>query len=244
MEGRIINITRFCTDDGPGIRTTVFLKGCPLRCAWCHNPESQNSEDDCYESGETVGKTVTALEVFETLKRDKIFYETSGGGATVSGGEPLYQPEFTGEILRLCKEAGIRTAVETSGFASSKSVETALQNCDLVLFDIKETDPQKHLRFTGVPLEPIYDNLTRINEMGIPFVIRLPIIPGFNDRKAHFLAVRELVRGLKQCTGIEVMPYHTLGEYKYKQLGREYLCKEAYEPGEEQKALWYRWLRE
>lgn len=244
MEGRIINITRFCTDDGPGIRTTVFLKGCPLRCAWCHNPESQNLQDDIYCTGEKIGKTLTAQEVFEILKRDKVFYETSGGGVTVSGGEPLYQPEFTGEILRLCKDNGIRTAVETSGFASRKSMETTLKYCDLVLFDIKETDPRKHLRFTGVPLEPIHENLRRINEMGIPFVIRLPVIPGFNDRKSHFLSVRELVRDLKQCTGIEIMPYHTLGEHKYKQLGKEYLCGEAYEPSEEQKALWYHWLAE
>ena len=127
--------------------------------------------DDCYDTGEVIGKTVTAQFVFETLKRDKAFYETSGGGVTVSGGEPLYQPEFTGEILRLCKEAGIHTAVETSGFAIPSAVETALANWDLVLFDIKETDPRNHLRFTGVPSMPIIENLHRINEKGIPFAL-------------------------------------------------------------------------
>ena len=155
MQGRIINITRFCTDDGPGIRTTVFLKGCPLRCLWCHNPESQNAEEEYYINGEKIGRIISAQEVFDEIVRDKAFYKTSNGGVTLSGGEPLYQAEFSTEILRLCKENGIHTAIETSGFASPNALVSVLKHCDLVLFDIKETDEEKHLEYTGVPLKSI-----------------------------------------------------------------------------------------
>ena len=150
MKGKIINITRFCTDDGPGIRTTVFLKGCPLRCIWCHNPESQNPETEVYSDGEIIGKTVTPEEVFKEAVRDKMFYDTSGGGVTVSGGEPLFQPEFTAEVLELCRKNGIHTAIETCGYANRQALQTVLKFCDLVLFDIKETDESKHLEYTGV----------------------------------------------------------------------------------------------
>lgn len=238
MEGTIINITRFCTDDGPGIRTTVFLKGCPLKCAWCHNPESQNSGIEAYTDGETIGRRVTAEEVVQEVVRDRIFYETSGGGVTVSGGEPLFQPDFTGRILKLCKDQGIHTAIETSGFAGIDVLHKVLEHCDLVLFDIKETNDVNHERYAGVPLLPILENLKRIHECGIPFVIRLPIIPGYNDREDHFAAVKELAETLSCCQGIEVMPYHSLGAYKYERLGRAYLCKAVVEPTKAQIDLW------
>ena len=242
MQGKIINITRFCTDDGPGIRTTVFLKGCPLRCIWCHNPESQNPEEEAYDTGEMAGKSITAEEVFRETVQDRVFYETSGGGITVSGGEPLFQPEFTAEILRLCRENGIHTAIETSGYAAGAALRPVLRFCDWVLFDIKETDEENHRKYTGVPLGPILDNLRLINESGIPFLIRLPIVPGFNDRKEHFARVRELAYTWKMCRGIEIMPYHRLGAYKYAKLGREYLCSSVEEPSEQQIQKWKDWL--
>lgn len=238
MEGKIINITRFCTDDGPGIRTTVFLKGCPLKCIWCHNPESQNFNEEYYRTGEKIGRSVTSQEVFDEIERDRVFYETSGGGVTISGGEPLFQPHFTADILKLCKENGIHTAVETCGFAAKRELDEVLKYCDLVLFDIKETNEKKHLRFTGGPLAPIMENLALINEWQIPFMIRLPIIPGLNDTEEHFLKVKELAGKMIYCKSIEIMPYHKLGEYKYAQLGRKYLCADIEEPTKQQIAKW------
>lgn len=243
LEGRIINITRFCTDDGPGIRTTVFLKGCPLRCIWCHNPESQNPDEECYINGEKIGKTISPQEAFDEIVRDKVFYETSGGGVTISGGEPLYQPELTTEILRLCKENNIHTAIETSGYASESAIKKVLKYCDFVLFDIKETDEENHLEYTGAPLGVVLQNLKIVNDSKVPFVIRLPIIPGHNDRDDHFLKVKDVAGKLAFCRGIEIMPYHKLGEYKYQQLGRDYLCRNVEEPSKEQIRKWEYLLR-
>lgn len=242
MEGRIINITRFCTDDGPGIRTTVFLKGCPLRCIWCHNPESQNATMERYIDGERVGKIVTVEDVIHEVIQDKVFYETSGGGVTISGGEPLSQPDFTAEILRSCRQNSIHTAIETSGYASKKALDKVLQYCDLVLFDIKETDSKKHLKYTGVEMEPILENLNRINEAQIPFVIRMPIIPSLNDRAEHFAVGKELREKLRFCQGIDIMPYHKLGKYKYEKLGRNYLCSHIEEPTKLQIEEWKKLL--
>jgi len=238
LQGEIINITRFCTDDGPGIRTTVFLKGCPLKCLWCHNPESQNSKKEQYINGEIIGETISSQKVFSEIERDKVFYETSGGGVTISGGEPLFQPEFTAEILRFCKDNRIHTAIETSGFANSDVLISVLKYCDLVLFDIKETDAGKHLEYTGVPLNTILQNLKIVNKMKIPLIIRLPIIPGLNDRQEHFLMVKKLTKELPFCCNIEIMPYHKLGEYKYRQLGRSCPCRHITEPTKEKVREW------
>jgi len=281
----IINITRFCTDDGPGIRTTVFLKGCPLKCAWCHNPESQNAYSEilwdknacshcglcvsvCKNGAHTIesgqhrfdpracshcgrctescpnhtlelsGRQVNTREVFEELQKDAVFYGTSGGGVTISGGEPLMQPAFTTELLKLCKEAGIHTAIETSGFAAKYSLEQVLPYCDLILFDVKETDKEKHKAYTGVPLEPILKNLRYIDETGIPILLRAPIIPGWNDRDAHLLALRELKESLQHCQKLQIMPYHSMGTYKYEKLQRTYLCASVSEPDTETVAKW------
>lgn len=244
MTGTIINITRFCTDDGPGIRTTVFFKGCPLRCAWCHNPESQNPMPEQYQNGETIGRVITAQEVLDEVVRDQIYYETSGGGVTLSGGEPLSQPDFAAAILRRCKERNIHTAVETCGFASRAALEQVMEHCDLVLFDIKETDSDRHLDFTGVPSEPIVENLFRIDAMGIPTILRLPIVPGFNDREEHLATVGELAAKLKHCQGMQIMGYHRLGEYKYEQLGRDYRFQNITEPSAQQVAQWEQIIKE
>ena len=238
MQGNIINITRYCTDDGPGIRTTVFLKGCPLRCIWCHNPESQEYQVEQYISGEIIGRSISAQEVLEEVVKDKVFYDVSGGGVTVSGGEPLFQPLFTAEILRLCKENGIHTAMETSGYADQQVFLKVLEYCDLVLFDIKETDNEKHRRFTGVSLEMIMKNLRQLEKAAIPFFLRLPVIPGLNDRKEHLLTVKKLVQELEHCQGAEIMTYHVLGAYKYERLGRKYLCSQIEEPSKAQVEEW------
>jgi pyruvate formate lyase activating enzyme len=195
-----------------------------------------------YIDGERVGKIVTVEDVIHEVIQDKVFYETSGGGVTISGGEPLSQPDFTAEILRSCRQNSIHTAIETSGYASKKALDKVLQYCDLVLFDIKETDSKKHLKYTGVEMEPILENLNRINEAQIPFVIRMPIIPSLNDRAEHFAVGKELREKLRFCQGIDIMPYHKLGKYKYEKLGRNYLCSHIEEPTKLQIEEWKKLL--
>lgn len=282
--GTILNIQRFCTDDGPGIRTTVFLKGCSLRCIWCHNPESQLKHQEimfdvkkCVLCGKCVavcpqkchsldekhifdrnrcigcgacaevcptkaielyGKEMSADEVFQEIIRDKVFYDTSNGGVTISGGEPLYQPEFTAEILRKCQENGIHTAIETSGFAKKEALLSVVEHCDLVLFDIKETDEALHERYTGVPFKKVLENLSLISEKGIPFIIRAPIIPTLNDRESHFRALNSIRNSMVCCQGIQIMPYHKTGSYKYELLQRDYSCDEISEPSKEIIGTW------
>lgn len=288
MIGTVLNIQRFCTDDGPGIRTTVFLKGCPLRCIWCHNPESQAQKPEIlYDAKKCIGcrrcsavcpqkchlfeeqhtfvrsacigcgacadvcdgnalklqgEMLSVDEVYNEVKKDRTFYESSEGGVTVSGGEPLFQAGFTAELLRICKENGIRTAIETSGFAAEDVLLSVIKYCDLVLFDIKETDDTLHRRYTGVSLEPILRNLHTVNEKKIPFIIRAPIIPTLNDRESHFRSLKAMRESLKYCQGIEIMPYHRLGSYKYELLGREYRCSDIQEPTKETVTSWRKLL--
>ena len=287
--GYIMKISRFCTDDGPGIRTVVFLKGCPLKCIWCHNPESQKKVPEimydskkcigcksCYkvckngchsfdknthvfvlskciacgkcsevcptDAIELVGKNISADEVLKEIERDSVFYQTSNGGVTISGGEPLYQPDFTIEILKRCKEKGIHTAIETSGFSDRSTLKRVLQYCDLVLYDIKETDEKKHKKVTGVPLKPILENINTISQSGIPFIIRLPIVPGINDKKNHFYKVKNIIKNINICKGVEIMPYHMLGAYKYDLLQRKNLCSDIIEPTDKMIDLWKSFL--
>ena len=174
----------------------------------------------------------------EEIEKDSIFYQTSNGGVTISGGEPLFQPEYTSEILKMCKEKGIHTAIETSGFADEASLKKVLKYCDFVLFDIKETNEENHKKFTGVSLKPILKNLNIINDRGISFIIRLPVIPGLNDREEHFCKVKEIVKNMHFCKDVEIMPYHTLGTYKYDLLQKEYLCSAICEPDDETINRW------
>lgn len=271
MNGNIFDIQRFSVHDGPGIRTTVFFKGCPLRCVWCHNPESQKStvsvayySDKCILCGacadvcksgchvftapdntsapvhvfnresctccgacaencsvgaiERLGKSVSADEVISEVMRDALFYKNSGGGLTVSGGEPLMQADFLAEILASAKEKGVHTCVETCGFASAETVKKIAPLTDLFLFDIKETDSENHKLFTGVPLEPIIENLRLIDSLGVSTVLRCPIIPEKNLRDGHLRGIAELCASLKNVTEINVMAYHTLGSSKYEAL--------------------------
>ncbi len=245
MNGTIFNIQRFCMNDGPGIRTTVFLKGCPLACVWCHNPEGKApqkqtliyqekcigcgrcaglAEDDdvfaCWNGArELCGRTVSSDEVVAEVLRDEPFYRNSGGGLTLSGGEPLYQHAFALDILQKAKAAGIHTVVETSGFASASVMRAIAEYTDLFLYDWKETDPELHRCFAGQNNKPILDNLALLNEMDKDIVLRCPIIPGFNDREDHLRGICSVANCFPGIRCIEVEPYHSFGESKYRALG-------------------------
>lgn len=260
MTGRIFDIQRFSIHDGPGIRTAVFFKGCPLRCAWCHNPESQSPRPqlmfyahkctgcgrcagvcpnthtaactgcgrcaDVCRSGarEISGYEITPEEALRTVLRDRAFYETSGGGMTLTGGEPLAQPDFARELLRLCREQGVNTAVETSGFAPWEALEGLLPLLDHVYYDIKGIDPALHRRNTGVSNEVILANAERLKQSGANVVFRMPYIPGFND--GELAAVRAFTEG----SPLQLMPYHDTGAGKYAALGRDYPAAAAAAP--------------
>jgi pyruvate formate lyase activating enzyme len=268
-KGIVFDIQRYAIHDGPGIRTLVFLKGCPLRCLWCENPESQAIRPEllfypdrciscgaCVEaclhaalrlSGESLhydrercrhclactrvcpsralercGEPMSVEEVLAVVMRDKPFYAQSGGGVTLSGGEPLVQAEFVTALLEACKSEGIHTAIETSGHWKWAAFEPAVPFVDLVLFDIKHLDGVQHDRGTSVGNDLILDNLDLLDRRSIPVIVRLPVIPGYNDgddvvsRTAHRLA------RMKSLKAVHLLPYHALGVHKYRLLGKEY----------------------
>lgn len=236
-KGRIFDIQRFSIHDGRGIRTIVFLKGCVLRCRWCCNPESQRYEiETMMERGKpkTIGQDVTVKEVMETVEKDRAYYRRSGGGLTLSGGESLCQPEFARDLLRASKESGINTAMESMGCAPYETIETLLPYLDTYLMDIKHTNPQKHKEFTGRSNELMLENAKKIAASGkTNLVIRVPVIPGFNDRVDEIEGIARFAASLPGVTKMHLLPYHRLGQDKYEGLGREYLMKDVLPPTNE-----------
>jgi pyruvate formate lyase activating enzyme len=287
-KGIVFDVQRASMHDGPGIRTTVFLKGCQLRCAWCHNPESQRRRpelgfdaakcagcracagacaqgvhafdpagrhlvafDRCIAAGACVaacpsealrlyGGETTVDEIMRDVVKDRAFYEASGGGLTLSGGEPTVQLAFCLALLRAAKAAGIHTCVETCGFAPRESFEALAPLTDLFLFDYKDADGARHAANTGVSNERILDNLRWLHGQGAAIVLRCPLVPGVNDDDAHLRSIGALRRELPRLAGVDLLPYHEAGFGKYERLGRPRPALGAAAPDAARQAQWRR----
>lgn len=243
MKGLIFNIKRYAIHDGPGIRVTFFMKGCPLGCWWCHNPEGISPKlqevervdrigEKQFTVTETVGKYYTAEELLQIVQKDMVFIEESGGGVTFSGGEPLIQAGFLAEALKVFRREGIHTTVDTSGYAQRTVIDKIIPLTDLFLFDIKHLDPEKHKKYTGVSNEIILDNYNYILKKGKNVIIRIPIIPGFNDDNEQLNALRDFVdsqHGTK-IQRVDLLPYHKIGSSKYRKFNLEYKMLDVEQP--------------
>lgn len=278
---RITDIQRFCIHDGPGIRTTVFFQGCPLRCVWCQNPECQTAKrrlrftvsrcigcgacaevcpkgahglgEDSHELDrgrcEVCGRCVEACptgalglageermpgEIMEIVRRDRAFYEASGGGVTLSGGEPLAQAEGARELLGLAWQEGIHTAVETCGCVAWEVVESVMELVDLWLYDVKHVDAEAHRAMTGRGNEAILSNLDRLLAEGAEAIVRVPVVPGYNDGEGLIAGLEGWLRARPQVSEVHLMPYNRLAESKYGGLGMEYALEGLETPTEEE----------
>lgn len=262
---KITQIQRFCMHDGNGIRTTVFLKGCPLRCAWCHNPETQEYRtqltfyenkciacglckgclnkvhtfdgkhlvcyDNCVACGNCVGVCPSGAlelsgmeysidEILSVVEKDRAFY-SNVGGITVSGGEPFSQREGLISLLKKCKKIGLNTAVETCGYADASHILKAIPYTDLFLWDIKDTNNERHIKYTSRSNEKIIENLRLADSQGAKIRLRCILVNGVNTNKEHYISIAEIYGSLKGCEGIELIPYHAYGEAKGKFIGKK-----------------------
>lgn len=231
MTGTIFDIKKFAVHDGPGIRTTVFFKGCPLRCSWCHNPESINPAivdvpkaqkvgNSSFVQMETVGKEMTADELMHEILSDRIFMEESGGGVTFSGGEPFLQYGFLLEMVNRCRSEGVHTVVDTSAFTETENLMKIAVLTDLLLVDLKVMDDVLHKKYTGVSNERILYNIQVISENKIPFRIRIPVIPGVSFTDSNIMAAIDFLATLpEKPVGIDLLPFHNTGNHKYERFG-------------------------
>ncbi len=264
--GLVFNIQKYSVQDGPGIRTTVFLKGCPLCCEWCHNPESISPRREivvvsqrCNACGECraacpfgkeiagtgalpprneqctlcaacvdacptgarqmIGREMTVAEVVEAVVKDRIFYEDSGGGVTISGGEPLSQPRFLKALAESLRATGIHVALDTTGFGCTEHLLAAARFSNLVLYDLKAFDEARHKKLTGVSNRSILENLKALNDVHRNIWIRIPVVPGFNDDVEELEKIAAFVAELRSVTLVNLLPFHRSGLHKYERLG-------------------------
>ena len=274
LTGRIFNIQRFSTEDGPGIRTTVFLKGCPLTCLWCANPESQQTRrqlahndalcdqcgrcltacskqaieltatgirvnrDLCDNCGACVkvcgpralrmiGDDKTVDEVVEEVLRDRLYYRSSQGGVTCSGGEPLMQAPFVAALFERCQDEGLHTTLDTTGHGSARALTAVLQHTDLVLFDLKVMDDALHRQTTGITNRQILKNARIVSASPAQMIVRVPLIPGVSDTDENLTAIARFAKELRPGIVVNVLPYHRFGMNKYAMLDRPYPMNDA-----------------
>lgn len=228
LEGLVFDIKRFAVHDGPGIRVTVFLKGCPLSCIWCHNPEGISPDivtvkktvkigDRKFVDNEIVGKRYCVDDLMNEILKEKIFMEESEGGVTFSGGEPLMQSEFLTEMLKKCKAEGIHTAVDTTGLASPETIKKVLEYTDLFLYDIKCINEENHKKYTGVSNTGILENLRYISQTGIAYRIRIPVIPDLVNTDENMDEIILFLNTLSvKPQGVDLLPFHNTAAHKYK----------------------------
>lgn len=216
--GSIHSVESCGTVDGPGIRFVIFTQGCPLRCLYCHNSDCRHPEG---------GKEMTVDEIITEVQKYRTYMRFSGGGVTVTGGEPLMQPEFVGEIFRRCKALGIHTALDTSGYVNLSTAKTLLDYVDLVLLDIKSFRRETYEKLTSVSLEPTLNLARYLREINKPVWIRFVLVPNLTDDPENIAGLAEFVSHLTNVTRIEILPFHKMGEYKWEQLGYEYLLKDT-----------------
>ena len=243
MKGIVFDIRRGVTRDGPGIRTSVFLKGCPLRCVWCHNPESQSPEiERAVTTDEVCGREMSVEEVMDEVRRDKVFYASSGGGVTLTGGEPMMQGDFAFAIALAAHEDGIHVAIDTSGFAPWAAFERMLPVVDLFLYDLKCMDAKRHRELTGVDNQAILENLRRLDDAGAKTWIRCPLAPGLNDSDEDLAALKAFISRLRNMEKLEICPYHPLGLEKYAKFGKKVLYDNPNSASREDVERWRRVL--
>jgi len=233
-QGIVLRMERSSIHDGDGFRTVVFLKGCPLSCQWCSTPESQSFQIEQTEHN-IYGKTMAVEEVMKEVRKDTAFYFHSGGGMTISGGEPLAQPGFTLALLQEAKRDCINTAIETSFFASWSVIRPILPYVDTALVDIKIFNRELHKKYCGADNQIIFENLLQTNSIEKPFrlIIRVPIIPGINDTEEELEQIGRFCSGLRYLHHVQLLPYHRLGTDTYKKIGRPYLLADVRSPSSE-----------
>ena len=275
--GTVFDIRKYSIHDGPGIRTAVFFKGCPLECRWCHNPEGRSYQpelifraarcilcDDCLlvcpneaitrqgdaiqvdrrrctvsgecvatcnaEALQMVGREMTVQQVISEIERDSVFYEQSGGGVTCTGGEPFGQPIFLLELLSACRERGISTAVDTSGFTPWRVLDEIRPLVDLFLYDLKLMEATRHRQWTGVSNEVIMSNLWKLSKLGQKIIVRIPLVPGINDDEENLRQTGKFLASLPNIPPVELLPYHNIADGKYTGLGVEYALPGIHSP--------------